>query len=208
MTNSATTKNSSAANKSKPGRKPAEEKLVQSACELLTKQGPKTLSVRDIAKHAKVNHGLVHHYFGSKRDLLKDAIRKLASDHLENHKQAHLDKHMTPPPLTLSKDQDYVMAIIRCVLDGDMELATLDIKEGIAVPRTILNAINSEAGNEKTPPELKAAMAVGMAVEWSWAALGPYISDVLNVSAEQEPAITQAISVASRYFMSNPELLE
>ena len=51
-------------------------------------------------------------------------------------------------------------------------------------------------------------MAVGMAVEWSWAALGPYISDVLNVSAEQEPAITQAISVASRYFMSSPELLE
>ena len=190
------------------GRINVEHKLLNAACRLLAKKGPNGVSNRDIAKHAGVNHGQIHHYFGSKRDLLKDAIRKLASDHLENHKQAHLDKHKTPPPLTLSKDQDYVMAIIRCVLDGDMELATLDIKEGISVPRTILNAINSEAANEKTPPELKAAMAVGMAVEWSWAALGPYISDVLNVSAEQEPAITQAISVASRYFMSNPELLE
>lgn len=208
MTDLTTTINSKTAIKVKPGRKSAEEKLVKSACELLTKHGPKTLSVRDIAKHAKVNHGLVHHYFGSKRDLLKEAIRQLASEHLENHNQANLDKHMTPPPLTLAKDQDYVMAIIRCVLDGDMELATLDIKEGISVPRTILNAINSETGTKKTPTELKAAMAVGMAVEWSWAALGPYISDVLNVSAEQEPAITQAISIASRYFMSNPEILE
>jgi AcrR family transcriptional regulator len=42
--------------------------------ELFAEHGPASVSVRDVACHAGVNHGLVHRHFGSKDDLLAEAI--------------------------------------------------------------------------------------------------------------------------------------
>ncbi|MBX3286199.1 MAG: TetR/AcrR family transcriptional regulator [Actinobacteria bacterium] len=49
-------------------------KLLAAAVELFSEQGPASVSIRDIARHAGVNHGLIHRHFGSKDDLLAEAI--------------------------------------------------------------------------------------------------------------------------------------
>ena len=112
------------------GRESVESLLISAASHLLSRQGPKTLSIRDIAKYAGVNHGQIHHYFGSKQNLLRAAIRNLAQDHHQHHSEFELDENFIPPPLSLSKDQDYIMAIVRCVIDGEMELATIELNDG------------------------------------------------------------------------------
>jgi AcrR family transcriptional regulator len=47
---------------------------------LFAQRGPAAVSVREIAQHAQVNHGLVHRHFGSKNALLRDVLNHLAVD--------------------------------------------------------------------------------------------------------------------------------
>lgn len=51
--------------------------LIDAAAVLFAERGPASVSVRDIASAAGVNHGLVHRHFGS-----KEALRGEVMDHL------------------------------------------------------------------------------------------------------------------------------
>ena len=50
------------------------ETLLMSAVELFAQHGPATVSIRDIARHAGLNHGLLHRHFDSKQALVTEAI--------------------------------------------------------------------------------------------------------------------------------------
>lgn len=52
--------------------------LIDAATELFAERGPSAVTVRQIAEQAGVNHGLVHHYFGSKDALLADVLEVLS----------------------------------------------------------------------------------------------------------------------------------
>lgn len=59
-------------------REASKQALIAAATELLAERGPKDVSVREIARRAGVNHGLVHHYFGSKAGLVTAVLDDLA----------------------------------------------------------------------------------------------------------------------------------
>jgi predicted nucleic acid-binding protein len=48
--------------------------LLASAIELFAQRGPAAVSIRDVARHAGLNHGLLHRHFGSKDALIAEAI--------------------------------------------------------------------------------------------------------------------------------------
>ena len=53
---------------------------MDAAMQLFAENGVRAVSVRAIAKLAGVNHGLVHHYFGSKSGLVTAVLDELASN--------------------------------------------------------------------------------------------------------------------------------
>ena len=56
--------------KTKPhGREELVAALIEAAAELFSKHGVEAVTVRDIASHVGVNHGLIHRHFGSKENL-------------------------------------------------------------------------------------------------------------------------------------------
>jgi AcrR family transcriptional regulator len=57
-----------------PPDRSARDALLAAAVELFAEHGPASVSIRDIAHHAGVNHGLVHRHFGSRDELLAEAI--------------------------------------------------------------------------------------------------------------------------------------
>lgn len=59
------------------GREASERALIDAAIELFAEHGVRAVSVRAIAKLAEVNHGLVHHYFGSKAGLVTAVLDEL-----------------------------------------------------------------------------------------------------------------------------------
>ena len=58
------------------GRDAVMDALIDATSQLILERGV-TMSVRDIARRAGVNHGLVHTYFGSKEVLLSAAFGRL-----------------------------------------------------------------------------------------------------------------------------------
>jgi AcrR family transcriptional regulator len=60
------------------GEHAVRQSLIEAATELFVSRGPARVTVREIAAAADVNHGLVHHYFGTKDGLLRAVLDRLA----------------------------------------------------------------------------------------------------------------------------------
>ncbi|MEV0704069.1 helix-turn-helix domain-containing protein [Saccharopolyspora sp. NPDC050389] len=101
--------------------------LERAALELLARDGVlKGLNLREVADHAGVNRALVYHYFGSRRDLLRAALR-------HNVRQRIMSARMKDEPLGFGDRMKHVLrGCIRYVsmyrlvallmLDGDSTL--------------------------------------------------------------------------------------
>jgi TetR/AcrR family transcriptional regulator, repressor for neighboring sulfatase len=95
------------------GREAVEDALLEAAGQLFAAYGPRATSVRQIATAAGVNHGLVHHYFGSKGALLRAVLERSAAQ-LAEHPAAQL---ATDPDL-LDKLDLHWRILARALLDG------------------------------------------------------------------------------------------
>ena len=178
----------SLAEQSRPTRSrvDAEERLIVAAGELLGEVGPRSMSVRNVAERAGVNHGLVHHYFGGKDGLLQAAMTRLVQEHAVFANEAsHGDP--IPAPLLLNHDPKYLRAVVRAVLDDEMQLATTEITEGVSVPQGAMAHATKSKNIDAPDVQMKAMVAVAMAMEMGWAALEPFLFAVTEVAdAEQE----------------------
>jgi TetR/AcrR family transcriptional regulator, repressor for neighboring sulfatase len=58
------------------GRKEILNAVLDAATHLFAKYGPASVSVRDIARVARINHALVHRHFGSKRAVLDAVVER------------------------------------------------------------------------------------------------------------------------------------
>lgn len=175
----------SSTERSPRSRVDSEQKLIDAAAELLGEVGPRAMSVRGIAERAGVNHGLVHHYFGGKDGLLKAAMTQLVEEHaVFAREQSHGSP--VPAPLALKEDQKYLRAVVRSVLDDEMELAQTELTAGVSVPRTALEHAVSKKKLEKADVETKALFSIGMALEMGWAALEPFIFASMDVVGNEE----------------------
>ena len=164
------------------GRKNVEKKLIDSAAELLGSIGPNQLSIRDIAVHAGVNHAQIHHYFGGKQGLLEATYKQLAFEHMQQLERRNIGvMNLGNEPLS-GLTENYFNALIRAVLDGQMELLRVQVDSGLSMSKKTLNELTKLRGASKPSAEDKAAIALVMVMEFGFAAIKPYITEVLKIS--------------------------
>ena len=70
------------------------DKILTGARDYLLKFGQSDFTVRAVAKHAGVNHGLVHHYFGSKEKMILELIDQMDSTFKEVIEKQLKDKSL------------------------------------------------------------------------------------------------------------------
>lgn len=174
--------------------------LIEAACYMLAEFGPNAMSVRNVATRAGVNHGQVHHYFGGKQGLIEAAADHLAKEHYIN---AHERSGGTPlpPPLTLGEDSQYLQAIVRLVLDGDLETATQEIRSGVSVPVEARQHLTRNYPAGQVPIEVKVRFAVTVAIELGWAALEPYILQLADVNDSEQQVVREQAQALIRNFI-------
>ena len=169
------------------GRKNVEKKLINSAAELVGSIGPNQLSIRDIADHAGVNHAQIHHYFGGKQGLLESTYRQLAFEHMEQLERRNVNPdNLGEEPLSDITD-NYFRAIIRAVLDDKMDLVRIQVDAGYSMSRKTLAELTRLSGLKKPTAEIKAAVALVMALEFGFASMKDYIKEVLKISEKDLP---------------------
>ena len=160
------------------GRKNVEKKLIDSAAQLLGSIGPNQLSIRDIAVHAGVNHAQIHHYFGGKQGLLEATYKQLAFEHMQQLERRNIGvMDLGKEPLS-ELTENYFNALIRAVLDGQMDLLRVQVDSGLSMSKKTLNELTKLRGASKPSAEDKAAIALVMVMEFGFAAIKPYITEV------------------------------
>ncbi len=96
-------------------RAASEQALISAAATLFEELGPNAVSVRAIAERAGVNHGLVHHYFGSKAGLVQAVLEQLADGSAAAIRERGLDAVIDPDD---GRVRRHVRVLSRVVLDG------------------------------------------------------------------------------------------
>jgi len=112
-----------AAKKKQPkGRKEVEAALINSAAELFAERGVSGVSLRDIATHAGVNHGLIHRHFGSKENLRKKTQEHLAEKVRDDiGTPDNLVELMAKAETAVKKNPLFWKVMARSFLDGTVE---------------------------------------------------------------------------------------
>ena len=168
--------------KSVKGRKNVEKRLINAAAELVGSIGPNQLTIRDIADHAGVNHAQIHHYFGGKQGLLIATYKQLAFEHVEQLERRNITPvNLGEEPLGEITD-NYFKAIIRAVLDGNMDLAMIQADSNLSMSQRTLDRLTKFLDLKKPNSEAKAAIALIMIIEFGLSSMRPYIEEVLELN--------------------------
>jgi len=165
------------------GRDEVRSALIEATIDLIITQGT-DVSVRTIAKEAGVNHGLIHTYFGSKRNLISaafDEVHRRAAEDLR-------DDGFPTPEIAKGRGGEYARAIARIRLDQVDNPFTSH-----PVSSSWINALS------KHRPDLQAdtvveMVALGSTIGLGWAVFSDYLCELLDIDDDQRLRLDQQIT--------------
>jgi AcrR family transcriptional regulator len=146
---------------------PARRALLDAAKRLLPERAPSTVSGRELAAEAGVNYGLVHHYFGTKDTVFREALVELRDEFVLSNSGADL------PRLLVEPDDPYVLALARSLIGSHPEVDGLDEFPIVAAVVATVTARLREGYPEWTDEEIaidakaRAIAMVGMQLAYS-----------------------------------------
>lgn len=164
---------------------------MSSAAELFEELGPHAVSVRAIAERAGVNHGLVHHYFGSKAGLVQAVLERLADESAAAIRERGVDAVIDPAD---GRVRRHVRVLTRVVLD---DAAPEGYQARFPIVAYLSGIGRETLGMDDKTAALRASQAVALMVGWlilePWllasAGLGP---DQLEAArADLQPALVR-----------------
>jgi AcrR family transcriptional regulator len=164
------------------GRDAVMDALVDAAGQLILERGV-TMSVRDIARRAGVNHGLVHTYFGSKEALLAAAF-----GHLVDRAAVDVDEDGFPPPdLAFRRGGEIAKALARTMLD-----VTGDPYPSHPILPSWRSAL-ARNRPDATGTELDEAVIVATTLGLGWALFAEHLCSILDVDQDERDTIEQRV---------------
>ncbi|TVR25046.1 MAG: TetR/AcrR family transcriptional regulator, partial [Ilumatobacter sp.] len=168
--------------------------------ELFAERGPASVSIRDVARHAGVSHGLVNRHFGSKDDLLAEAIEvgsfsllpgAIAANGFDIDAVVHALHHGSPSPRTIA----------RILVD---DIAVGRVRSRYPVLSGMLNLVRQLPADSRPPaladPRLASAAAASLVVgSVIW---GPALRDTFGLT--DQDGVESATADLSRWLLGAP----
>lgn len=172
------------------GREAVKEALLESAAALFAEQGIARVSVRDIAARARVNHGLVHRHFGTKEELVRAVMEKLAGElACVSRQSGETATSRLLPLMGALGDSRYVRVLARALLDG-AEVPDLQVR--FPVVGAMLDAAQAarESGDLREEVDPKMAVAITVALGLGWLHFERFV--IASVGLEGSPEALRA----------------
>ncbi|WP_102144700.1 TetR/AcrR family transcriptional regulator [Mycobacterium hubeiense] len=138
------------------GRDEVVAAVLQSAAELFAQRGPAATSIRDIAAHSHVNHGLIHRHFGSKDNLVGAVL-----DHLGQHLAALLAEGADGISIATAVDRQ-LRVLARASLDG---YPVGELQSRFPTMEVLLDSVRQRHSDERGA-RLAAAHAIALQLGW------------------------------------------
>lgn len=138
------------------GRDDVTAAILESAAELFAERGPAATSIRDIAAHANVNHGLIFRHFGSKEQLVAAVLNQQATQLTE------LIDMDAPLPTVAIAGTRQLRVLTRTLLDGYPVAA---LQTSFPAADRLLAEVRTQHQDEESA-RMAAAHAVALLLGW------------------------------------------
>ena len=186
------------------GRDEVVEALLDAADRLFSEHGPADVSLRGIAREAKVNHGLVHRHFGTRDDLIDRLLERMTTDwstevaETGDYARA-IDRIMSDPADAEATAGTWVRLLALSLLtDAPNRTAESQRRYGAA-----LDALPRLAQHEgRSERDATITTAAALALAYGWRLFHPYLRTVLHLDDEPFADVHDAVRAKLR------ELLE
>lgn len=184
-----------------PPARSAREALLAAAVQLFAEHGPASVSIRDIARYAGVNHGLVHRHFGSKVDLLAEAI-EVGSGPLQSSAFPPDGFDIDGAVHAIHQGSPSARTIARLLVDA---VAVETVRRHYPVLDGLLELLRQLPADERPlglgEPRLAAAAGVSLVV--GSAIWGPGLRDAFGISDHE--TLESAIADISHWLLGAPD---
>jgi AcrR family transcriptional regulator len=167
--------------------------ILDAATSLFAARGPASVSVRDIAAAAQVNHALVHRHFGSKADVLRAVLERAAQEMAAiTAEEANSHRRIARLFAASAEHEMYWRALARAILDGENP-QTLQ-REFPTIQRLIalLHAEQRQARQQASSlsstdlPDARVVVGALSALTLGWLVFEPYLLEATGL-AQHDP---------------------
>lgn len=185
---------------SSPARERVIERLVAAARPLFAEKGPSKVSLREIASAAGVNYGLIHHYVGTKDDLLEIVLQRASTDWVDYFVDAPtVDDAVTH--IMRPKSSEYARIVAQAILAGAAPETLLGRSPALAA---LTKRIEEDSERPCAPGDdarVYVAAITGMAL--GWGLYGRYVQEIAGLGDRPENDVTEAVYALLRRAMDH-----
>ena len=172
----------------------ARQALLDAAIDLLAAHGPEGFSSREVAKAAGVNYGLIHYYFGSRNELLRQAIaREMDRWGAANPQVDALE--WTPLLLGDPPPERAWRSLVHLALSWDQYS---DVADDFPLMRHRLQIHKERLGDEVDEVQIKAALVASTCLQIGWLAVSQWYMASVDATADERQVIEQFVVEVER----------
>ncbi|MCA9519961.1 MAG: TetR/AcrR family transcriptional regulator [Myxococcales bacterium] len=169
------------------------EALVDALLERLAERSIASISVREIAAAASLNHGLVHRHFGSKEALVRAAIAQISD---EIHRGAPLDAAISSWSFDYLRRKPALARIVaRVCLDGPSDLlgAAAPSETRLAqILRPIERLLERFGSHEPRLPRIVNALATSAFL--GWFVFRPFLKESFGIDEGDDELVRRLLT--------------
>lgn len=173
------------------GREEVRESLLDAAVELISARAMSEVTTKDIAALAGVNHGQVHHYFGSKGDLVAEASERDSRSFIEQRMDGG---GSFPLPIDPGLRTPLWRALAHNAMTGGWDRPNYG---QVLVVQRMVEARAADLGCDPKDPDVLADAAVVHAYGIGWDVFQDVINFVLRSYGGVTPEVEDRISAIS-----------
>lgn len=172
----------------------AREALMDATIDLLAVHGPDGFSSREVAKAAGVNYGLIHYYFGSRNELLRQAIKRETEQWGATNPNIH-DLAWTPLLLGVRPPERTWRALVHLALNWH---TYSDVVEDFPLMRHRMKIHQEHFGDDLDPTQLKAALVASACLQIGWLAVSNWHLESVAATDDERQIIESFVNDVER----------
>jgi len=159
--------------------------LIDSAKTLMGMRSPRQVSGRELAQHAGVNYGLIHHYFGTKDNVFAEAVAEATATMAERWDDGGM------LPVNTTDDATSYRTFAKLEVD-DADNPVRDLIHRIVAGQS------EKTGRPREDEELLAEVAITTALQFGWGAFEADILGALEEFGAEQDSLRRRVAELSK----------
>lgn len=156
------------------------QKVVTAARRLFAERGPAAVPLREVAREAGVNYGLIYQYIGTKDDLLRLVFHSASLDYAEEFGRAGTAREAIEF-LMHSPSPEFVRMLARSLLEGRDPATLLDRSPAMMeLSRRIGEELPAHGALSAQDPRVVATMLTTLGL--GWGLFGGFVRTITGLS--------------------------